>query len=259
MRIFIKILLASLFIFLTFLFLTKHNSNQTLLKSPQEETKDFEDDVDKKTYSYSELENTNYVFNYIKVSNPDNIELYSNLDEKLASYELMDKTKCSKLVSSGFYTEEGNHIGLFISDYEVLSKSVNNQTFDGFFSINKDSVVISRKIPPSPRLAVQSGPLLLYEGKSIKIVTKKEDEARRVIVALSESKDIWFFVIYNKDSLFLGPTMDKLPDILAELENKLDIKFTNALNLDGGTHSAFYSDGAKIQELSPIGGYFCIQ
>ncbi len=50
-----------------------------------------------------------------------------------------------------------------------------------------------------------------------------------------------------------------LPEIVQAIIKKETIDVVDALNLDGGNHSAFYGNDTTLYELSPIGSFFCIK
>ncbi len=86
------------------------------------------------------------------------------------------------------------------------------------------------------------------------IIRIQNDElTRRMLVA--RSGDQWYFLaITDQDNTFNGPLLSDVPKILG----KVPIVIDEALNLDGGSASAFYSaHGARLGELTPIGSFFC--
>ena len=231
--------------------------------SQDKESEDLIENLEVEEYlpenSYIEIENCDYVANFISVKKSENISLYSNLEEKLTTDEIVEKYKCSNLASAGFYGKDDKHLGLFISEYELLSDFKKSALFNGYFSVSNENVYIGNELPKNPRFAIQSGPLLIKKGKPIKLEIRNDEEARRVVAGVTEENEVIFIVIYNKELIFQGPSLNDLPKILSDLTKQLEININDAINLDGGTHSAFFSDEVKIRELSPIGGYFCIK
>ncbi|MGB6882170.1 MAG: phosphodiester glycosidase family protein, partial [Microgenomates group bacterium] len=208
-----------------------------------------------------EADSENYSFVWLKVKDPKDLFLFPNFEEKLQLNEIIEKGDCRFLTSAGFYREDHSPIGLFISEEELLGKSVNNTTFNGYFTVTKGGKVdIAPVYSNEPlRIGLQAGPILIKEGIVQKLKIKDDESARRVIVALTEEGEIVFVAIYEKDSVFQGPYLAALPQTISDLQSEIGVEFTDALNLDGGTASVFYADNIKLSELTPFGSYFCIK
>jgi len=209
--------------------------------------------------TFIEIRGFDYVANIVRIKFPGEIVLYSNLEEKLTADEISKDKKCKYLVNAGFHDEQNNHIGLFIAEYNIISYTKTSSTFNAYFSTNDGKAYITQIPINNPRISVQSGPGLIKNELIQKLTIKNDESARRVVAATNKSGDVLFIVIYSKDSLYQGPFLEQLPEVLMTLSNQINLKITDALNLDGGTHSAFYSDEVKLKELSLIGGYFCIK
>lgn len=186
----------------------------------------------------------------------ENLELIPNFEHKQASTEIMSRgagsgsarEECSYGTSGGFYTTDNKPIGLFVADGRLLSRAVSNTTLNGFF-VKTDHFALTRQPPAnSVEFAIQSGPYIT--PKSV-LKIKNDIFARRVLVARSGSE--WrFWAISEKDNTFSGPLLTDLPQIAQELG------IDEALNLDGGSASAFYSEnGVRLGELTPVGSLFC--
>jgi len=220
--------------------------NVTPLKPIPKRTIDFE--VKGQALSFSWAEAT-------KISN---IRLNSNLKNKETARELAKNNQCKNLVNGSFYDKSGEHIGLFIENGKTLSKYTVNRTFNGVFYISSDNMPYINTVSPQEeiRTALQSGPILLKDGVYRKFDIKNDDKERRTMLAIADT-GVVFISIYEKNSVFRGPYLSDLPEVLKEIETKLDKKFISALNLDGGTASAFITDELTLGEISPIGSYFC--
>jgi exopolysaccharide biosynthesis protein len=203
-----------------------------------------------------------YSISYIIVRSASNISLHSNLSEKVTGKDLLINKLCSGLISGSFFTSEGKHIGLFIENGVILNKSSSIKTWNGYFYSDKSGAFkISSLEPKSSEMlfALQSGPLLILNKTKEKLESASSDHARRIVVAETAKNEAVFIVIYDSKNVISGPTLEELPKILEELSNKSNLKIVNALNLDGGSHSAFFTDDASMSEVSTIGSYFCIR
>lgn len=173
----------------------------------------------------------------------NNLTLIPNFERKIASSRLMED--CMFGASGGFYSQDNKPIGLFIADGKKLSSYEQNSTLNAFF-VGNGTLSIRRDPPASADFAVQSGP---YITSHLRI--QNDTFARRILVARSGNR--WsFLAITGKDNIFDGPMLSDMPQILEKLE------IDEALNLDGGSASAFYSgSGVRLGELTPVGSFFC--
>ncbi len=195
---------------------------------------------------------------WILVRDPKKILLFSNLEDKLTSTEARQKHGCLYLISGGFYSKENKHIGQFIANGSTLSESVNSALFNGFLSIPEAGrPTISFTPEPSPRIGLQTGPVLIY-NRQLQKLSDSNDNARRIVAAITRERHVVFFVLFNKDSAYAGPTLEEIPEMLQTVQQNTSLSFTDAINLDGGTASAFISDTVTLSEVSRIGSYFCI-
>lgn len=168
---------------------------------------------------------------------------------------------CQFLVSGGFYTKDNQPIGLFLSERQTLSPFVPNSLFNAVFSVNLfDTPRITRTSPQDPlRLALQSGPLLIENASLLTFSLVNDKPARRIIVAVDGTNIVYFIVIYDPVAAFSGPRLASLPAVLETFQQQSGLLLADALNLDGGTACAFYSDSLKLSEASPVGSFFCLK
>ena len=200
-----------------------------------------------------------YVYDWIQISNLENLFLFPNFKEKYTLNEAVNNYACKNLTSGGFYTETHSPIGLFISKVGRLSDEVSNKLFNGYFTLTKNgAAAISRNYLGEPvRIGLQAGPILLYNGAIEELGLTSDKMARRNIVALTKEGEIYFITIYDKESVFIGPLLTNLPELIINIQNEIGVEFDSALNLDGGSASAFYTQNIQLSELTPVGSFFC--
>lgn len=218
------------------------------IPSKEEKTLDLNYSDEKITVSWFEVVDIN------------NIYLYLNSD-KLTSREFIEKEKCRFLANGGYYKTDFSPTGLLVSEYKKISPLVSSKTANGIFSINDFATPrITISLPADRlRLAVQAGPVL-KENSFKKILSLKTDEkARRIVVGVTGNNKIIFMVFYDSSSVYKGPYLSKLPDLIEEFEKATGIVLADALNLDGGAASSFYSDDINLPEATFTGNFFCIK
>ncbi|MDO8599984.1 MAG: phosphodiester glycosidase family protein [bacterium] len=202
---------------------------------------------------------SNYRLTWVLEEDLSKLKLYSNLTQEKTAKKLYEEGNCKALVNGGFYSKEDTHIGLFVTSEGKLNDKSNNDLFDGFFTVNKGIAAISNTPPTEePTIALQAGPTLFRNSKPIVLSIKNDENERRTAVATTSKGDVIFLMFYNKESTYLGPKLEEVPELLNEFSRLTGIPITSALNLDGGTASAFYTDGVSLGELTKIGSYFCI-
>lgn len=205
-----------------------------------------------------EQKEAGYTFSWLIVRDKQALSLYSNLEEKLTSADAKSKNGCLHLISGGSYTQENEHAGLFISEGNKIAQEKESSLFNGYFVIFANGrAEITKWAPSSPRLALQSGPIL-FEEKQPSILTQSSERARRVVVATTRDGSVVFLAVYDKNSVFEGPPLSELPNLLKNINQNTSLDIVDALNLDGGAHSAFLSGSLNLVELARIGSYFCV-
>lgn len=87
---------------------------------------------------------------------------------------------------------------------------------------------------------------------------KNDKQARRVVAGVTGENKLIFLVFYDNNQYYSGPYLNDLPDLVDKTGKSLDLNIADAINLDGGSASAFISDDIKLTELTPVGSFFCI-
>lgn len=191
----------------------------------------------------------------------EDIFLGLNLNTKEIASEIYSENNCEILVNGGFYDTDDTPIGLFIENGEVKGRYERNSLFDAIFSINYfDTPRITRTHPQDElKYAVQTGPLLIENAQILKLSLQRDKNARRNIAAVLGTNEVVFLSVFNLNNKYEGPLLADLPDILELWMEQTNINLADALNLDGGSASAFLTPTTRLSEISPIGSYFCVR
>ncbi len=247
---FLLVLLALIFVYLKNSTVSKNQEIPSPISSPISEK-----DNTKSLF----FQNQQYQFSLFKV-NPQNLSLIPNFEAKKNSSDIKTENNCNFLVNAGFYTTESNPVGLFKTGQNLIKDYSPNLTFNGIFSVSFQNLASIESISSeNTRLALQSGPILIKNGEIQKLTINNDKEARRVVLGLNHNNEVYFLIIFREDSKYLGPLLEDLPKIVSSLSTSQSLNLADAINLDGGTASAFYSDEISLGELSPIGSAFCIK
>lgn len=185
------------------------------------------------------------------------LELIPNFSEKKSSEKIFEEGACKYGANGGFYKKEGGAHGLFVVEGIIIGKEIESETFNGYFWKKDGDMGIDWSKPEGWKetdFIIQSGPIFEvgYTGKG-KFVD--EEERRRVLVVKDKSGKFYFVVMFEKDSIYGGPKLSQMAEILRE--SKI-AEFDRAINLDGGSASAFYGEnGAKLWEIASVGSFLC--
>lgn len=208
-----------------------------------------------------ELQNKTYKAYWIKSNSDKNISLISNFLNAKTAQDIKKENKCNYLTSGGFYTQEHSPTGLFISENTTVKKFQSNKTLNGVFSLQKNGVfqITSTPLQTDVYFSLQSGPQLLKNGYPETLRIQNDESARRIIVATNQHpKEIVFITIIDAENIYQGPLLSEIPSHLKKIEPSIESTLVDALNLDGGSASAFSNENVFLQELTPVGSFFCI-
>ena len=205
------------------------------------------------------LDENEYSYVWIQVNDLENLFLYPNFENKDTLEEGVKKYECKNLVSGGFYSKDYSPIGLFISEEKIVNKSVENTLLNGYFILTKNNKATIEKnyLGESIRIGLQTGPILIQNEQLQKLNLVSDKNARRIVAALTNENELYFIAFYDKESVFLGPLLVDLPRLVNKIQDEMDIKFISAINLDGGSASAYFNKDIQLSELTPIGSFFC--
>lgn len=200
-----------------------------------------------------------YTVAYYPVRDTRNIELIPNFTEKSTAKELQQKHGCVVVINGGFYTPEGRPTGLFISQGKTTKQATSSTLLDGFIVEDGDKVYIGSVPQNDAYWALQTGPRIFINGEKRKLSLVRDEYARRMLALNTSRNELYLMAIYSKENAFDGPQLVDLPEVVELVGKELQIRITDAINLDGGSASAFISPDVSLAELSPIGSFFCVK
>lgn len=195
-----------------------------------------------------------YTFKFWKVIDTSKLKLIPNFDLKKSTSELITENNCKAGINGGFYSEENEPIGEFISDEMVISKYRENKLLNGFIRIGNDNTVSIdyQAANPEAKIILQTGPILIKNKQIVKLALIRDKPARRMIAGLNTDNQLIFASVFNPDSVLDGPMLADTAKWLS------DLNLTEAINLDGGSASAFFSPELKINEWQTVGSWWCL-
>jgi uncharacterized protein YigE (DUF2233 family) len=172
--------------------------------------------------------------------------------------EVMGRGNFLAGVNGGYFDPDYNPIGLLVVDGASIAPLQKARLLSGVLSASAKKVQISRvaefSMAQKPDAAVECGPMVVDLGKSVRGLESTR-AARRTFAAVGAG-----------DKAALGfcseVTLADLSNILASISIP-DFKIQRALNLDGGSSSAFWFKRANgsafsIAELKPVRDFVAI-
>jgi exopolysaccharide biosynthesis protein len=225
--------------------------------SKTNETQTVLGETDQKSIEY---ENNIYSYDYFIVENLADLKVVANYEQNYSSEYIFNNYSCSYLTSAGFYTKEDTPLGLLIINYQQLSPKTASSLVNGYFSVNTLDTPLITDLPQkiTPRLSIQTGPLLIVNSFPQNITLKSDGSDRRIVAAVSGENTAVFLVIYDINSVFSGPKLSDLPKIVEAISIKNSLNIADAINFDGGSASAFYTLGQSLKELTHVGSFICV-
>jgi len=179
-------------------------------------------------------------------------------EPRLDLEEAMSRGNFLAAVNGGYFDPDYKPIGLLVVDGTIIAPLQKARLLSGVLSALAKKVQISRvaefSLAQKPEAAVESGPMIVDLGKSVRGLESTR-AARRTFAAVGAG-----------DKAALGfcsdATLADLSSILAATLTS-DFKIQRALNLDGGSSSAFWFKRANgsafsITEEKPVRDFVAI-
>lgn len=144
-------------------------------------------------------------------------------------------------VNGGYFDPEDKPVGLVISDGKLIAPLRKARLLSGVMIVSNDRMQLLRTAEYStkrkPTAALQCGPFLVDRGQPVPGLNDTRPARRTFIITGGADRAALGFCS--------GVTLAQLGRILATPEVLPDLKVLRALNLDGGSSSAFWFAGER--------------
>lgn len=253
------LLLVFAFLVLAF-FILKNTFMYQYMKAP--EPNDVSPTLSVKPTSLSKsvtLENEQFSYAYFTVTDTAKISLIPNFTEKLDTRTIIEQNTCRAATNGGFYDTNYQPLGLFVASGKKLKNEISSRLFNGFVHITRNNEArITNESLEDTRITVQTGPLLLSDGTPLPLIIQNDEGRRRMIAGVNEKGNLIFLTVFREDATFEGPLLATLPAVMAKINSQENLRITDAVNLDGGSASVFYTKDFTLRELTTVGSLFCL-
>lgn len=174
---------------------------------------------------------------------------------------MIKENNCTSGINGGFYDTENRPLGLFVNNFQTLRDPIKSKLLNGYLGIGAtDSVFMGDELLDTHnRVVLQTGPLLMVNGQPVVLAITNDEPARRMVAAVDRDNYIVFMALYEPTSVFDGPLLEDLPTLVAAVDKEESLNVIDAVNLDGGSASAFYGPERTLRELTPVGSFFCVK
>lgn len=155
--------------------------------------------------------------------------------------EAMRREGCEAGVNGGFFHADGTPLGLMVSGGHVVHPMERARLLSGVLAVTAEKPFLLRygeyRFGSRTRDGLQAGPFLVDRGAAVTGLENRKRE-RRTVVA-TDGHHRWAIMA-------CGPVgLADLAGILAGGEAAVGFKVSRALNLDGGSSTAFWAAGAE--------------
>ena len=161
----------------------------------------------------------------------------------------MRRERCLAGVNGGYFDPEDKPVGLVISDGKVIAPLRKARLLSGVMVVSAGRLQLLRVAEYSPKrqatAALQCGPFLVDRGQPVPGLNDTRPARRTFIITDGADRAALGFCS--------GVTLAELGKILATPEVVPDLKVLRALNLDGGSSSAFWFAGERVPFRFPSG------
>jgi uncharacterized protein YigE (DUF2233 family) len=153
----------------------------------------------------------------------------------------MQRENCLAGVNGGYFDPENKPVGLLISDEKLIAPLRKARLLSGVMIVSNGRMQLLRVAEYSSKqkatAALQCGPFLVDRGQPVPGLNDTRPARRTLVVTGGSDRAAIGFCS--------GVTLAQLGKILATPEVAPDLKVQRALNLDGGSSSAFWFAGER--------------
>jgi exopolysaccharide biosynthesis protein len=204
--------------------------------------------------------NEKFSYQVIRGVSPDQVKLIPNYEDQARTEEMQQVERCSAIVNGGFYGTDNKPLGWVVEEGKEISRQKTSSLFNGFVTIDESfrAEIAMKKPEGNVKYGLQTGPILVSDKKILKLSMARDKNARRMVLGIDTEGYMNFFAFYVKDAIQSGPMLVDLPELVGKAASLEGIKLVTAVNLDGGNAATFYNSNVQLDEISPVGSWWCI-
>ena len=185
------------------------------------------------------------------------LRLIPNYEQKLPTKEIVEANNCQQGINGGFYDTENKPLGLLTVKGVDISRRKTSSLFNGFVNLDSENLTIDESPASGAGFVMQSGPILVKDGQPTMLSMARDKPARRMVLGNTKNGKVFFLSVFDNNIENLGPYLQELPPLVAQIAQKENLELGSAINMDGGQASAFYAAEMTIVETEPVGSFWC--
>ncbi len=178
-------------------------------------------------------------------------------DSRSSLAQAMRRERCEAGINGGFFHADWRPLGLMVSGGRLIHPMERARLLSGVLAVTRDGPRLLRykeyRFGPATRDGLQAGPFLVDGGVPVRGLHNDRRERRSAVV--TDGRHGWGI-------LASGPLgLADLAEILASGDGATGFKVARALNLDGGSSTAFWSErggGAAIEEFGYVRNFLAV-
>ena len=189
-------------------------------------------------------------YDFFWQAEPGSLKLIDNTINKTDSSRVASESGCRSGINAFYYDTSNKPLGWLVIDSIKKGRFYSSRLLDGVVYVRDNRFIIDDLVPIDAKYGHQSGPILIKQFEIRKFNFEKDYPDRRS-VAIQTNDDQGVFAYFEE------ATMSQLAEKVMNLGEKYGFKVKNAINLDGGSSSSFWSENSKISESFLSGGWWC--
>lgn len=186
------------------------------------------------------------------------VRLIPNFQNRKASFELARQYGCTRYVNGSYYDKSYRPLGLFFSEGSTLGNDSRSPLLNGYLWQDDMETNITMMPPRKADWILQTGPMLIDAGTALSLTLRDDEPARRTAAMTGTDGDLFFLSVFHGESVLTGPYLSELPEVLYAIARKTGIDPGTAVNLDGGSASAFHDGEHTLSEFTSVGSILCL-
>jgi uncharacterized protein YigE (DUF2233 family) len=163
---------------------------------------------------------------------------------------LAQKTGALAAINANYYDPKGQPLAFLKTETKVVNPRVSPAAiYSGVFGVKNGKPFLARRddfVPAHADEAMQSGPLLLLNGKLQPVTGAPSRPSRRALIGIDYEQRLFIAVT---DKLLGGLNWEELQELFTAPEWRLQAR--DLLALDGGASAQLYVKTGKHEELIP--------
>ncbi len=161
---------------------------------------------------------------------------------------LAERSGALAMINANYFDEKGRALGYLKVAAQEINRGVSKSSlFTGIFGVRERAPFIEHRDNFQPTLAeeaLQSGPLLLNRGATLKITRGQGRHSRRALIGIDKNQRV---IIGVTDAIFGGLDWLEIQELF--LGPKWQIETPDLLNLDGGGSAQLYIKTKHLEDF----------